>query len=94
MTGILDSSEQHSLLIDGLRGHLVALDHALRLLIAASPDGANFQCAWKVISAELEADSIDPRHSNSTIYRLALKQCADRIMSQFEQSGLPKQSSH
>lgn len=85
MNDMVEQLEQQHLVIEGLRGHIAALDHALRLLIACSPNQVVFQATWVAMVTELEDDST-PRTKSGDIYQLALKQCADRIMSQYHEA--------
>lgn len=77
---------RQQLMIEGIRGHLTALDHAVRLLVAGSANAAVLQSAWLTISAGLAIDAADPRQYNSDLYCLALTRCADRIMQQLDEA--------
>ena len=76
---------------EALRGHLVALDHAVRLLLAATSHNQILREAWLSILAELTTQPSQPSQplSDTRMYDLALRQCANRITHQLAPTLFP-----
>jgi len=72
---------------------MIVLDHALRLLIASSPNSAELRESWSEISASLSLERADPSAPSSQIFLLAIKQCSARIADQINQVLAIKSSS-
>lgn len=82
MQKLTERVEGQELMIQGLRGHLSALDHALRLLIAGCPDIDIIQSAWLEISNDLRMSAENSATPEAVFYNHALLQCAGRIANQ------------
>lgn len=87
--GIDETAERlnsQELMIQGLRGHVMAMDHAVRLLIAGCPDIEIIRSAWAGISADLAASREHSASAEGIVYNQALLQCTDRIAKQLNVS--------
>ncbi|AWH33938.1 hypothetical protein [Stenotrophomonas sp. SAU14A_NAIMI4_8] len=75
-------SVDSDILLHAMRGHITALDHAVRLLIAASPEREVLQDAWRCVVEDLtNGHSADPNHFPNA-FKLGFDQCTNRISCQ------------